>query len=165
MGAVESVSPGDPGEVARDFILEVLEAMGLEECEVAAEEQEEDGTWHLSITGEGSGALIGKQADALNALQYITTLVTLRRAAAHVRIVLDADNYRARREEALTKQAMDLAAQAVEAGQEAELEPLSAYERRIIHNALADHPEVTTYSEGEEPRRRVIIAPKPQGKQ
>jgi spoIIIJ-associated protein len=82
-----------------------------------------------------------------------------------VRIVLDADNYRARREEALTKQAMDLAAQAVEAGQEAELEPLSAYERRIIHNALADHPEVTTYSEGEEPRRRVIIAPKPQGKQ
>ena len=163
MGAVESVSPADPGEVAREFILEVLEAMGLEECEVAAEEQE-DGTWHLAVTGEGSGALVGKQADALNALQYLTTLVTLRRAAAHVRVVLDADDYRARREAALTQQAMDLAVAVIDAGQEAELDPLSAYERRIIHNALADHPDVVTYSEGEEPRRRVIIAPKPQGK-
>jgi spoIIIJ-associated protein len=162
MGAVESVSPADPGEVAADFIREVLEAMELE-CEVAAEEQEE-GVWHLSVTGEGSDTLIGRQADALNALQYLTTLVTLRRAAAHVRIVLDADNYRAKREEALTQQAMELAAAVKDAGQEAELDPLSAYERRIIHNALSDHPDVVTYSEGEEPHRRVIIAPKPQGK-
>ena len=151
--------PETPGEAAREFILDVLDAMEMPgDVEV---EQLEDGTWRLEVVGDGAGDIIGRYGDTINALQYLTTLVALRETGEHTRIVLDAEGYRDRREAALVDQARTLAAQVKESGQEAELDPLNPFERRIIHNALTDHPDVVTYSEGEEPDRRVIIAPRP----
>jgi spoIIIJ-associated protein len=147
-----------PGEVAREFLREVLAAMYFS-ADVELEETEE-GTWRLEIVGDDAGLAIGRYGSTLNALQYLVGLVAQRRTGEHLRITLDAEGYRDRREAALVEQARTLAAEVAKAGQEAELDPLGAFERRIIHNALLNHPDVVTYSEGEEPDRRVIIAPK-----
>ena len=152
-------APADAGDIASDFLLDILDAMEMD-CDVEIS-READGSWHLEIVGEGAGDLVGRYGDTLNALQYLTTLVTLRRAGEHVRILLDAAGYRARRQASLVELARELAAEVVKHGQEAELDPLGAFERRIIHNALMDHPDVVTYSEGDEPERRVVIAPRP----
>jgi spoIIIJ-associated protein len=154
----EEEAPLTPGDIAREFVEDVLDAMGLD-CPVEAE-QDEEGTWRLEITGEGAADLIGRYGETINALQYLTTLVTLREVGGHVRLQLDADGYRGKRQAALIEQAQELASEVARAGQEAELDPLNAFERRIIHNALADHPEVRTYSEGEGEERRIIIAPR-----
>lgn len=151
--------PLTPGEEAREFLLDVLDAMELE-SDVTFEEQE-DGTWRLEVVGDDASEVIGRYGHGLNALQYLTVLVTQKRTGEHLRITLDAAGYRAKREAALVEQARSLAAEVAQAGQEAELDPLSAFERRIIHNALVDHPDVITYSEGVEPDRRVVIAPRP----
>jgi len=151
--------PANPGEAGQEFVLDVLDAMGMNaDVEV---ELLEDGTWRLDIVGDDAGNIIGRYGDTINALQYLTTLVTLRRSGEHVRVMLDAEGYRDRRQAALVEQARTLAAEVKKSGQEAELDPLNPFERRIIHNALTDHPDVVTYSEGEEPDRRVIIAPRP----
>ncbi len=148
----------NPGVVARDFIAEVVEAMGMD-AEVQVE-QTEDGTWRIEVHGDEAGDIVGRYGNTLNALQYLTGLVVQRRTGEHARLLLDAEGYRDRREAALVEQARSLAAEVAQAGQEAELDPLGAFERRIIHNALLDHPDVVTYSEGDEPERRVIIAPR-----
>jgi spoIIIJ-associated protein len=158
-GTATAEQASNPGEIARDFILEVLEAMEMS-SDVEVEETE-DGTWRLEVVGDDAGNVIGRYGSTLNALQYLAGLVTQRRSGEHVRLLLDAEGYRDRREAALVEQARTLAAEVIKAGQEAELDPLSAFERRIIHNALMNHPEVVTYSEGDEPDRRVIIAPRP----
>jgi spoIIIJ-associated protein len=149
---------GNPGEVAREFLREVLAAMYFS-ADVELEETEE-GSWRLEIVGDDAALAVGRYGGTLNSLQYLIGLVTQRRTGEHARITLDADGYRDRREAALVEQARSLAEEVAKAGQEAELDPLSAFERRIIHNALLDHPDVVTYSEGEEPDRRVIIAPR-----
>lgn len=152
-------APETPGEAAREFLLDVLDAMEMEsDVEI---QQNEEGTWRLTVVGEDAGEIIGRYGNTLNALQYLAVLATQKQTGEHVRIVLDAEGYRERREKALVEQAMALAAEVASAGQEAELDPLSAYERRIIHNALMDHPDVITYSEGADPDRRVVIAPRP----
>jgi len=146
-------------EAAREFVEEVLAAMELP-AEVHASENGEGG-FRLEVVGDDAGSLIGRYGQGINSLQYLAILVGQRRTGAHLRLTLDADGYRGRREAALVEQARSLAAEVVAAGQEAELDPLSAFERRIIHNALLDHPDVITYSEGEGDDRRVIIAPRP----
>lgn len=159
MESEEAVYDQDPGEVARDFLLELLAAMELP-ADVELEDTD-DGGYRLSVVGEDAADLVGPYGESLNALQYLTGLVVQKRTGEHARLTVDADGYRRRREEALVEQAKTVAAAVVEAGQEAELDPLNAFERRIIHNALLDYPGVTTYSEGEGEDRRVIIAPKP----
>jgi spoIIIJ-associated protein len=154
-----SEEPLTAGEEAREFLLDVLDAMEIESD--VTFEQTEDSTWRLEVVGDDAGEIIGRYGHGLNALQYLTVLVTQKRTGEHLRITLDADGYRAKREAALVEQARELAAEVAQAGQEAELDPLSAFERRIIHNALMDHPDVVTYSEGVEPERRVVIAPRP----
>jgi spoIIIJ-associated protein len=159
MEPVEASRPQNPGETAREFLLEVIAALGMDgDVEV---QQEEDGTWRLEVVGEGAGDLIGRYGDGINALQYLVGLITIRRTGEQCRVMLDAEGYRDRRHAALVEQARELAAEVAAAGQEAELDPLGAFERRIIHNALLEHPDVVTYSEGMEPDRRVIIAPRP----
>lgn len=144
---------------AYDFLCDVLDAMQSESnVDVRVLE---DGTIRLDVTGPDAADLIGAYGTGLNALQYLTAIVANRQSGEQCRFILDADGYRDRREKALIQQAMTLADEVVKAGQEAELDPLSAFERRIIHNALVDHPGVITYSEGEDPDRRVIIAPRP----
>lgn len=145
-------------EVAREFVQEVVEAMELD-CQVEAGTAA-DGSPNVSVAGPDAGDLVGRSGDTLNALQYLATLVTQRRTGERVHLLLDADGYRGRRETSLTELANELAAEVARRGEEAELDPLNAFERRIIHNALTEHPDVMTYSEGEEPDRRVVIAPR-----
>ena len=103
--------------------------------------------------------MIGKHGQTLNSLQLLTQLVANRHAKEYVSIIVDAENYRERREKTLIQLAQKLAEKAIKTGKEVKLEPLPAHERKIIHTALADHKKVTTYSVGTEPHRYVVVSP------
>lgn len=160
METEETAVEYDPADIAREFVEQVLAAMELP-AEVRSEGLE-DGTYRVDVNGESAADLIGPYGEGLNSLQYLAGLVVQKYTGEHARILLDAAGYREQRRTALVEQARELAAAVVDAGQEAELDPLNAFERRIIHHALMDYPGVTTYSEGEGEDRRVIIAPKPE---
>lgn len=119
-----------------------------------------DGQVVLDMVGGDVGVLVGKHGQTIDALQYLVGVITNRRVGERVRLIIDAEGYRSRREEALQKQALFLAEKVKQSGQEAVLEALHAGERRIVHTALADSPDVYTYSEGVEPERYVVISPK-----
>jgi spoIIIJ-associated protein len=114
---------------------------------------------NLSIDGKEAGYLVGKNGEVLNSLQYLINLVAKQQLANGVRVTLDGNDYRKKRAEALTNLASKIAEKVKERGEEAVLEALPAFERRVIHKALQEIEGVTTYSEGEEPDRRVVIAP------
>ncbi len=114
----------------------------------------------VELVGEDVASTLGRHGQSLDALQYLANLIIGRRVGSEVRIILDAGGYRARRAQTLTALAKDYAAQVKERQEEAELDPLPAHERRIIHNALSDDAGIRTYSEGDDPDRRVIIAPR-----
>ncbi len=114
----------------------------------------------IEILGGDVRETLGKMGQGLDALQFLLNTVVMRRAGSDVRLLLDAEGYRERRAEALRIRARELAEEVKLRKEEAELEPLPAHERRIIHSALADDPDISTYSEGDEPGRRVVIAPR-----
>lgn len=114
---------------------------------------------NLELDGKDAAHLIGKQGEVLNTLQYLVNIIVARKVNNNVRASIDGNNYRTRREESLTKLATNIANAVIERGQEAVLDALPAFERRIVHKALSVIPGVVTYSEGEEPHRRVVIAP------
>lgn len=144
-------------ERARTFAEGLAAASSLElEARVAAEEA--DGVV-IALEGADAHWLVGRHGQVLDALQYLASLAVNRGSGQRLRVVFDADGYRARREATLKKLAADLAAQVKSTGQEAVLDPLSPLERRIVHTALVDDPDIKTYSEGEEPDRYVIISP------
>ena len=144
-------------ERAIDFAQGLAAASGMEITAELSRDEPEGVT--ISFNGEDSRWLIGKGGQALDALQTLASLIINRQAAGRLYITFDADNYRARRETTLTKMAVEIADQVVSAGQEAVLDPMSPMERRIIHKALQDRPDIRTYSEGEEPERYLVIAP------
>ncbi len=115
---------------------------------------------NVELIGEDAGATFGRLGPSLDALQFLVNLIISRRVGSDVRVALDADDYRERRAESLRGRATELANEVKARNEEAELEPLPAHERRIIHAALADDPLISTYSEGDEPDRRVVIAPR-----
>ena len=151
-------SEADAGEIARRFLEEILETMGME-AEVACVPLEE-GSYRLEMQGPEIGRLIGRQGSTLGALQYLVTLVASKRAGHRIRLVLDAEGYRARREDALRDTARQWAQRVKETGQECVLDPMSPSDRRVVHTALAGDPDVWTYSEGDEPERCVVISPR-----
>ena len=116
----------------------------------------------INLSGEKLGILIGKHGTTLDALQYLTNLSANRNVAYdnRTRFILDVEHYRAKREETLKELADHLAEKVIRTGQSTKLEPMNRYERKVIHLALQENDQVTTYSEGEEPFRRLIIAPK-----
>ncbi len=114
----------------------------------------------IELVGPDAADTLGRHGHTLDAFQYLANLIIGRRVGPEVRVILDAGDYRARRAETLIQLAADYAKQVKELQQECELDPLPAHERRIIHNALSGDPEIRTYSEGDDPDRRVIIAPK-----
>ena len=116
----------------------------------------------FNMQGDSLGILIGKHGATLDALQYLTNLVVNKRAESgfYARVILDVEDYRARREETLTRLAGHLADKACRIGEEIHLEPMSRHERKIIHMALQDNRRVTTYSAGDNPRRYVVIVPR-----
>lgn len=114
---------------------------------------------NINLDGNDAGFLVGRRGETLNALQYYMNVVAARQLQNGVRVVLEGDSYREKRAEFLTKMAEDIATQVKERSEEAVLDALPAFERRVIHQALVDFEGVSTYSEGEEPARRVVIAP------
>lgn len=112
----------------------------------------------FNLQGSELGILIGKRGQTLDALQYLTNIVANRYSSPHVRIVLDAENFRDRRKKTLEDLAHRLASRVVRTKREVVLEPMNAQERKIIHTVLQNDPSVKTYSKGDEPNRRVVIA-------
>jgi len=145
---------GEEGRAAYDFLKNVTDRMGVPVRIRVTEEPD-----HLSVAmmGDTLGILIGRRGDTLDALQYLTSLQVNKHRDAYMRVSLDTENYRAKREEALTKLALRMASRARKTGRKVTLEPMNPYERRVLHSALQNHPYVTTHSEGEEPYRRVVI--------
>ena len=139
---------------ARDFLSGLTERMGVP-VEIALQESPEQ--LRMQMTGESMSLLIGRRGETLDALQYLTSLNINRGREEYLRVSIDTENYRAKREEALRKLAIRMAGRAKKSGRRVALEPMNPYERRILHSALQDDPDVTTHSEGEEPYRRVII--------
>ncbi len=114
---------------------------------------------NLEIDGKDVSYVVGRRGEVLNALQYLLNVICSRKLQNGVRVVLEGDNYRQRREAILTQMALDIATEVKKRGEEAVLDALPAFERRVIHQALVEIEGINTYSEGEEPERRVVIAP------
>lgn len=114
---------------------------------------------NLELDGRDVSYLVGKRGEVLNALQYLMNVILTRQFSNGVRVTVEGNNYRRRREEVLSKLALDIAEEVRNRGEEAVLDALPAFERRVVHRALVDFDGVKTYSEGEEPERRVVIAP------
>jgi spoIIIJ-associated protein len=143
---------------AEKFLRDVFAAMHIDLTFKRSETEE--GTV-FNLVGEDLGILIGKHGQTLDSLQYLTNLAANRGISdGRVRIIIDIENYRSRREETLTRLAGHLAEKACRIGDEVHLEPMNRHERKIIHMALQDNRRVTTFSAGDEPRRYVVIAPK-----
>jgi spoIIIJ-associated protein len=147
----------DPIKEALLFLRDTIDKMGVS---ASVETEERDEGMFLNITGSDIGVLIGKRGQTLDSLQYLVNLVANRQSANYVRIYLDAEGYRARRKEALITLAERLSDKALRTGREVRLEPMSAHERKIIHTALQDVKGVTTFSDGQEPHRRIVVVPK-----
>jgi len=144
-------------EKAREFLQSVIKAMDVD---VDFDIIEESDYLKINLYGKNVGLLIGYRGDTLDSLQYLTNLVANKAKPIdkYKKIVLDAENYREKREKTLINLAKRLAREVVEKKKSIELEPMNANERRIIHMALQDDPLVETYSEGTEPNRYVVIS-------
>jgi len=147
----------EPREVLRELLEEVVEACGLD-ADVAVSES--DAVLSGTIEGEDLGVLIGRHGQTIDALQHLAQRIVFRGARSETRIVIDAGGYRERRAEALRADADDAADEAVRSGRDVELDPMPASERRVVHEYLRDRGDVDTFSEGEEPQRRLVVAPR-----
>lgn len=156
--AAPMASAASPQERAESFLLGIFRAMGLT---VAMERRETEEGVLYDLSGESLGILIGKHGQTLDALQYLTNLAANRGGAEErIHVILDVEGYRSRREETLRRLAGHLAEKACRIHAEVRLEPMNRHERKIIHMALQDNYRVSTYSDGDEPYRCVVIAPK-----
>lgn len=138
------------------FLRDTLQAMGMT-VELHSEVDTE-GALCVDMKGENMGILIGKRGQTLDALQYLANRVANKHQDGYVRVKLDTENYRARREETLRNLAKNIAFKVKRSRRPVTLEPMNPYERRIIHAALQSDPRVTTHSEGEEPYRKVVVS-------
>ena len=118
----------------------------------------EEGSYRAELVGGDVGMLIGRRGETLDAIQYLTSYAINRDNETRVRVSVDAGDYRLKREEALQHLAAKMAGKAVKYHRNFTLEPMNAYERHVIHAALQDYPEVTTFSTGSEPHRRIVVA-------
>jgi len=146
-----------PIEVAEQFLMEVTAAMGLS---VKMEVNRKDKHLFVNLLGQNMGVLIGKRGQTLDSLQYLTNLVVNRCGVPEFSVILDTENYRKRRRETLEALASSLARKVKSTKKNVVLEPMSRYERHVIHMVLQRDPNVRTYSDGKEPYRNVVIAPK-----
>ena len=160
---VQSVKTEELGEEVNDDraqeIKKFLSGL-LQQMEVTAEVKvylPEKGRYKVILEGQGLGAIIGRRGETLDAIQQLTSY-SVNRTGSRVRVQLDAENYRAKREQSLERLANKVAAKVVKYRRSVTLEPMNAYERHVIHAALQDHPDVTTFSTGTEPNRRIVVA-------
>ena len=148
-------APGSVEEKIEQFLKGLLEHMGS--AAVPHAWKEEDNTYMVELTGEDLGYLIGRRGDTLDALQHLANYTINRGIEGHIRINVDAECYRQKREDSLRRYAQKKAQQVLKAHRRTTLEPMNAYERHVIHATLQDTDRITTYSVGTEPNRRVVI--------
>lgn len=142
-------------EEARKFLENVLKHMDLD---AKIDIIEEDNILKINLSGDKMGLIIGYRGETLDSIQYLVSLVVNKHyELPHKKVILDTENYRSKREETLKGVALKSAARVIKSRKAFKLEPMNPYERRIIHSALQDNKNVNTYSEGEEPFRRVVI--------
>ena len=151
-------APAEAGSVEEKiekFLTGLLENMGSKAVPHAA--KGEDNTYQVELVGEDLGYLIGRRGDTLDAIQHLCNYAVNRDVEGHIRINVDAEDYRAKREDSLRKYARKKAHQVLKARRRTTLEPMNAYERHVIHATLQEMDNITTYSTGTEPNRRVVI--------
>ena len=151
-------APAEPGSVEEKievFLKGLLEHMGSEAVPHCW--KEENNTYNVDLVGADLGYLIGRRGDTLDALQHLANYSINRNVEGHIRINVDAESYRAKREDSLCRYARKKAQQVLKAHRRTTLEPMNAYERHVIHATLQDMDRITTYSVGTEPNRRVVI--------
>ncbi len=148
--------PSGPSDRAAAFLKEVLTIMGVEAEPVTRVEEDRI---LVDLQGPDMGIVIGRRGETLDALQYLTSLVVNREEQNYVKVTVDTENYRAKREETLVRLARKLASKVVKYHRSMSLEPMNPYERRIIHATLQEFEGVTTSSTGVEPNRKVVISP------
>ena len=144
-----------PAGRAQRFLMDVTSLMNVK-VDVYVDDTAEDGLY-IHMIGDTLGILIGRRGETLDALQYLTSLQVNKGREGYIRVTLDTENYRAKREDSLRRLAQRMANRAQKTGRKVVLEPMTPDERRVLHTALQNHPAVTTHSEGEEPNRRVVI--------
>ena len=164
MAPAETFAPTEPPVIhsedtpagrAQKFLMDVTDRMGVK-VDVYVDDSKADNL-SIHMIGDTLGILIGRRGETLDALQYLTSLQVNKGREGYIRVTLDTENYRAKREDSLRRLAQRMANRAVKTGRKVVLEPMNPYERRVLHTALQNHPAVTTHSEGEEPNRRVVI--------
>ncbi len=151
-------APAEPGsmeEKIEQFIKGLLEHMDSDAVPHAFKSGE---GYSVDLVGANLGVLIGRRGETLDAIQHLTNYAVNRGASKRVRINVDAENYRLKREESLQRLAVKVAGKVTRYRRNITLEPMNAYERHVIHAALQDHPDVTTFSTGTEPNRRIVVA-------
>ena len=154
----KTYAPAEPGSVEERievFLKGLLEHMGSSAVPHAW--TEEDNSYMVELTGDDLGYLIGRRGDTLDSLQHLSNYTINRGIDGHVRINVDAEGYRVKREDSLRRYAQKKAQQVLKARRRTTLEPMNAYERHVIHASLQDTDRITTYSIGTEPNRRVVI--------
>lgn len=155
----KTYAPAEPGSVEErieQFLKGLLEHMGSDAVPHAYQIDAE--SYRADLVGGDAGLLIGRRGDTLDAIQYLTGYAVNRDREKRLRISVDAGDYRLKREESLRQLANKMAAKAVKYHRNFTLEPMNAYERHVIHAALQEYPEVTTFSTGTEPHRRIVVA-------
>ena len=148
----------EPAEYAaiRAFLTGLLDRMGVK-ADIAIAPRENGGI-NVDLSGSSMGAIIGRRGETLDAIQHLTNYVVNRGSDTHLHISVDAENYRSKREESLTKLAEKMAEKAIKYKRSMALEPMNSYERHVIHTALQNYEGVTTSSTGVEPNRRVVVS-------
>jgi len=155
MAKVRITLEDDPVKVAKSFLEDVFQAMGVS----AKTEVRRNGEYiQLTLHGPDLGILIGRRGETLDALQYLVNLAVNRKTQERVKFILDVEGYRRRREQTLVKLAQRLSEKVKRTGHNVVLEPMNPHERRVIHTALQNDKQVYTYSEGDEPFRKVVIS-------
>lgn len=145
------------GGDAAAYIREILVALGYPDSEVTYTQK--DGMIVLQLSGDEMGAVVGRRGDNLDAMQYLASLVANKSEGSYIRVVLDIDDYRSKREASLRAYARKMANQAVRGGRSVTLEAMNPYERRIVHSTVQTVSGATSKSIGSEPNRRVVITP------
>lgn len=147
----------NPAKTGREFLESILPKMACQGKVEVDENKTDDEQIYYNITGPDLGIIIGHRGETLDALQYLTSLVVNKSSNKYLRVLIDAEGYRQRREKTLENLAKRLAEKAISTGRKVMLEPMPPHERRIIHMTLRKDARVSTYSEGKEPYRKVLI--------
>ena len=145
------------------FLTDVFKAMKLEAV-VNVEFDAAENELSIDVKAEDMGVLIGKRGQTLDSLQYIVSLAINKDSNEYVKVKLDSENYRLRRKETLENLARNIASKVKRTGRQVSLEPMNSFERRIIHSALQGDPDCETFSEGNDPYRKVVVKPKNEGR-